>query len=145
MLQDPQSKLSQQVNQPRPVTQEQAEAQSQPQDLGNPNPTIQGTPDAGIAQPPSEVKGENRVGFLEAQKQAIQNGAKEKLEAKLKEQMAPKNDGPSRKGPETPGQKPNLGSSGPEPKRPEPQRPQPGPLTPKVPSIQMPKFGKPRF
>ena len=140
MLQDPQSKISQLVNQPPPLTQGEVDAKSQPKDLGTPKPSIEGAPEAGISQPPAEVQGPNRMGFIEAQKQALQNGAKEKMQAKLNEYMAPKDDGPDRKGPSTPSSKPNLGGSAPEARRPEARPP-----TPKMPSLRMPQIGKPRF
>ena len=140
MLQDPQSKISQLVNQPPPITQGEVDAKSQPKDLGTPKPSIEGAPEAGISQPPAEVQGENRMGFIEAQKQALQNGAKEKMQAKLSEQTAPQSDGPDRKGPSTPGSNPNLGGRAPEARRPEARPP-----TPKMPSLRMPRIGKPRF
>lgn len=140
MLQDPQSKISQLVNQPPPLTQSEVDSQLQPQDLGTPKPSIKGTPEAGISQPPQEVKGPNRMGFIEAQKQALQNGAKERMDQKLSERTAPQSQGPDRKGPGTQGQEPNLGKRAPKARRPQADRP-----TPKMPSLQMPKIGKPRL
>lgn len=150
---NPQSKINAIVNGPKPVTPEAVDREtSKPMPIGPQDVNVQVPSEAESAgkpsQAPDSVKGENKKGFLAAQKQAIQNGARGYLERKVKEKQGITHTGPDNSLPQ-PGSdplsgRPEVKNNLPQYTPPQPNTPGPKPL-PALPKLQLPKFTKPNF